>query len=638
MSVQFGKCNFDGKPADLRDLDRVRPVLAPYGPDWEGIHCKKNVAILYRAFHTTGESISEAQPHVCTSGRVLTWDGRLDNRSDLIELLGREVASNVTDLALVSAAYERWGTDSFRKLIGDWALSIWDERTQSLVLAKDFVGTRHLYYLIERDRVTWCTILDPLILFAGHSFELEPEYLAGWLSVFPAPHLTPYSGVRAVPPSSFIRIANGGSTIRKYWDFDPTSRIRYRKDQEYEEHFRGVFGEAVRRRLRSHKPILAELSGGMDSSSIVCMADRVIAEGFRETARLDTVSYYDPSEPHWNELPYFTKVEAKRGRTGCHIEIGPNSMDYSRSVHSGFVVTPSSLNFSNGIDYQVAACITANGNRVVLSGFGGDEVLGGVPTAAPELADLAARAHLRTLARQLRLWALDRRRPWIHILWEVLRGFVPSPPRGILKHTKFPDWLNPNFVKQNRAAFEGYPRRIELFGPLPSFQENISTLDAMRRQLACCTLPVNPTYERRHPYLDRSLMEFLYSVPREQIVRPGQRRSLMRRALVGIVPDEILNRRRKAFASRTVLLAVSDQWQKLLGMSDGVLSTSTGTIDQNRLVAALPRSRQGDGDHLIALTRALAIECWLRSLKNRSLISLPGPGPSWWSSKTEMPF
>ena len=79
--------------------------------------------------------------------------------------------------------------------------------------------------------------------------------------------------------------------------------------------------EAVRRRLRSDSPILAELSGGMDSSSIVCMADTIIARGNAETPRLDTLSYYDDSEPNWNERPYFTKVEEKRGRTGCHIDV-----------------------------------------------------------------------------------------------------------------------------------------------------------------------------------------------------------------------------------------------------------------------------------------------------------------------------
>src|ERR1700722_2013478 len=90
MSAQFGKCNFDGKPVGAKDLDQVRPVLAPYGPDEEGYLCSENFAVLYRAFHTTKEARQEHQPRILPSGEVLTWDGRLDNRNDLIQQLAGE--------------------------------------------------------------------------------------------------------------------------------------------------------------------------------------------------------------------------------------------------------------------------------------------------------------------------------------------------------------------------------------------------------------------------------------------------------------------------------------------------------------------------------------------------------------------
>ena len=95
MSVQFGKCNFDGKPVDPRGLDEVRPVLAPYGPDGEGYICKDNFGILYRAFHTTKESRREQQPYILASGAVLTWDGRLDNREELIGQLAGELSRDI---------------------------------------------------------------------------------------------------------------------------------------------------------------------------------------------------------------------------------------------------------------------------------------------------------------------------------------------------------------------------------------------------------------------------------------------------------------------------------------------------------------------------------------------------------------
>src|SRR6267143_5821535 len=342
MSVQFGRWNIDGHPADYAFLEQAEQMLSPYGPDGGSAYIKDSVGILYRAFHTTRESCKEIQPCVTPSGAVLNWDGRLDNCEELLRELKDVLTTGATDLAMVAAAYEAWGTKCFAKLIGDWALSIWDPGSRSVILAKDPIGTRHLYYSFDDKRVTWSTLLDPLVLLAGETFALEEEYIAGWLSFFPATHLTPYAGIHSAPPSASVLLRAGKHTISKYWDFDPSRRIRYRTDGEYEEHFRVAFAEAVRRRLRSDSPILAELSGGMDSSSIVCMADAIIARGVAETPRLDTISYFNDSEPNWNERPYFTKVEERRGRTGCHIDLGSEEQAKFAPKESHFTVTPGS--------------------------------------------------------------------------------------------------------------------------------------------------------------------------------------------------------------------------------------------------------------------------------------------------------
>ncbi len=294
MSVQFGRWNFEGQPPASDYIEKVSATIAPYGPDSNDSYSKGGVKILYRAFHTTNESQREAQPHISPSGAVITWDGRLDNRAELISELRGFLTPGSTDIEIVAAAHEKWGTNCLAKLIGDWALSIWNPTHRSLILAKDPIGTHHLYYSIDTDQITWCTILDPLVRFAGKTFALNEEYIAGWFSMFPAAHLTPYVDIHSVPPSSSVLLRPGKHgtkhIITKYWDFDPGKRICYRTDAEYEEHFRTVFAAAVQRRLRSDSPILAELSGGMDSSSIVCMADTVIARGAAEAPRLDTIS------------------------------------------------------------------------------------------------------------------------------------------------------------------------------------------------------------------------------------------------------------------------------------------------------------------------------------------------------------
>jgi asparagine synthase (glutamine-hydrolysing) len=619
VSVQFGRWNFDSKPVDRNYLEKVTPVIAPYGPDGGGSYSKGNISILYHAFHTTKESRREEQPHVMASGAVITWDGRLDNRAELIRKLRDVLTINSTDLSIVAAAYEQWGTDCFAMLIGDWALSVWNPSTRSLILAKDPIGTRHLYYSLDKDQVTWSTILDPLVLFAGKIFALEEEYIAGWFSFFPAAHLTPYVGIHSVPPCSSVLIRAGKQTVRKYWDFDPSKKIRYRTDAEYEEHFRTVFAEAVRRRLRSDRPVLAELSGGMDSSSIVCMADTVIARGAAETSRLDTVSYYDDSEPNWNERPYFTKVEEKRGRTGCHIDVGLQESFKFESER--FAATPGAGGRRSRAATQYAQCLTSQANRVVLSGIGGDEVTGGVPTPTPELADLLARAQFRTLTHQLKVWALNKRTPWFQLFFETLRGFLPPAVTGVPQHKRPPSWLQPDFVKRNRAALEGYQARLKVFGPLPSFQSNVATLEGLRRQLACSQRPSEPAFDKRYPYLDHDFLAFLFSIPRNQLVGPNDRRSLMRRSLVGIVPNEILCRRRKAFVARGPLLAISSERATLLVQCDHMISADLKIVDTNAFGQILKDTRCDQEIPFVPLARTLSIEGWLRSLDQLELLS-----------------
>jgi asparagine synthase (glutamine-hydrolysing) len=626
MSVQFGRWNFEGQPPTPQYIEKVSATLAPYGQDSNESYLKGGLCILYRAFHTTKESHRETQPHVCRCGAVLTWDGRLDNRADLIREMRDILAFDSTDVAIVAAAYERWGDDCFAKLIGDWALSIWNPDNRSLILAKDPIGTRHLYYSFDNHQVTWTTILDPLVRLAGKNFDLNEEYIAGWFSMFPAVHLTPCVGIHSVPPSSYVLLRPGRHTVTGYWNFDPENKIRYRTDAEYEEHFRAVFAMAVERNLRSDRPILAELSGGRDSSSIVCMSDTLIVRGTAETTRIDTISYYDDSEPNWNERPYFTKVEEQRGRTGWHVNVGtqypeqiPEPEPPPESHHRRFVPTPGC---DGRTSPELGMCLTSQGNRVVLSGIGGDEFMGGVPTPAPELENLLASAQLGTLAHQLRVWALEKRKPWFHLFWEAAREFFPPAFVGVPKHLRPASWLQSRFVKRNWAALTGYPSRTKLFGPMPSFQENVGTLDALRRQLARSDLPFQPPFEKRYPYLDRDLLEFMFAIPREQLVRPSQRRSLMRRALVGIVPDEILNRKTKAFVARSPMLAISNDWAHFAGMTQNMFSDSLGIVDRERISEALQKVRQGEEVPMITLTRTLSLEGWLKDLRALGIINL----------------
>jgi asparagine synthase (glutamine-hydrolysing) len=619
MSLQFGNFYFNGIPSDSSGLDQARRILAPYSPDPEGSYSDEDVRIICRAFYTTKDSHHEKQPYVSQSGVVVTWDGRLDNRNDLISEIGGRLSDRSSDVAIVAAAYDRVSTDCFQKFVGDWALSIWIPRARTVLLATDFVGTRHLYYRRIKDQLIWSTVLDALILDTRQSFELEEQYIAGWLSLFPAAHLTPYHGVLNVPACSFVRVSKHACLTQKYWDFDPGKQIRYRTDSEYEEHFRVAFGDAVKRRLRSSSPVVAELSGGVDSSSIVCVADKILAS--ESGPRLDTVSYYDDSEPNWDERAFFSKVEERRGRTGCHINLH-DEVKQEGTLLSEYGLTPAETGRNSRAYLQLAACLKHSGSRVLLSGIGGDEVLGGVPNPIPELADLLASGRIGSLAHQLKVWALSLRKPWIHLFRDTLLLFAPSPGSCFRSwdHRKFPCWVSAGFIARNRPALSGYRARVKMMGAPPSFQENLDTLEGLRRQLASFVLPTDPLHEVLYPYLDRDLLEFLYAIPRQQLVRPKERRSLMRRALKGIVPDEVLNRRRKAFVIRSPIITISDQLARIAEKKELTMS-SFGVVDRAQLLEEMRRAVWGADVPIVPLLRAFTLEAWITALVGRKVLA-----------------
>jgi asparagine synthase (glutamine-hydrolysing) len=202
--------------------------------------------------------------------------------------------------------------------------------------------------------------------------------------------------------------------------------------------------------------------------------------------------------------------------------------------------------------------------------------------------------------------------PWFHLLAECLREFLPTSFAGRRAQEHQARWVAPGFAARNKDALRGYRGRTRFLGPLPSTQENLATLDGMRRQLASDALSCNPLFEKRYPFLDRSFLEFIYAIPREQLARPGQRRSLMRRAMRGIVPGEIIARKRKAFVVRSPMASISRQWPDLMELSQNMVSSSLGIFNADRFRETLSQAKQGLEVPTVSLLRTLEIECWLR--------------------------
>ena len=577
---------------------------------------------IYRDLHVVmgyRESLQSCEaaklPPCCTlRSAVILWSGFLDNRTELAEQLGSECRNQNCDPTVVAAAYERWGKACFRRFIGDWVVSIWDPGRHRLLLAKDFIGAQPLFYYFSADHVSWSTAFSAMVPESQRPLSLE--YLAGWISYFPAAHLTPFLDIHSVPPASYVEFDGQDRTVTEYWSLGDTREIHYRDDREYEDYFRNVFTQAVRRRVRSAHPVLAELSGGIDSSSIVCIADTLFARGVAEAPRLDTLSYYDDSEPNWDESPYFRKVEAQRGRTGYHIAVDSAEGLIPKFSETVFAPRPADSLDRAARPKELDSFLRIGGYRILLSGFGGDELLGGVPTPLPELADQLASLRLKSFCSALAHWALAKKEPILHLGLSVVRSFWSAQ---YATRRNIPPWVKPSFVQAFEEAFSGYESRLRFLGAAPSLQINRQTLDTLRRQLAFTNSSIDAICDIRYPYLDRDLVEFVSSIPREQVVRPFQRRSLMRRTLVGIVPDEILYRKRKAFVVRGPMEAVSREWQSILKLLEGLRGETVSMVDVSLFRAALDSARTGHETPMVAIARTLEIECWLRHLEHHGV-------------------
>lgn len=620
MSVQAGVRNLDGKPADRSLLEKLSDAVVEYGPDGETMYFDGPIAMLFRPFHTTTESHLERQPYVSRAGFVMTWDGRLDNRDDLIVELHKDLTSDHTDVAIVAAAFERWGPNCFRKLVGDWALSVWDRQQHILILARDYVGIRHLYYYPTHESVIWCTILAPLVLLPGVKFTLNNKYVAGYLAMHPEAHLTPYQEIHAVPPGKFVAIRNSKATIQSYWIFEPKKRIRYKTDAEYEERYRYLFRQAVRRRLRSDSPILADLSGGYDSSSIVCMADEILAHEGAQTPHIDTFSLCDLKEPELDDHLFFTKVEEKRGRTGFHVNLGASDVPFAIGCRSFSAVPKGQL--TEELKLARRKIIQEGRYRVSLSGLGGDEVNGQALDFRVLMADLMAQFRLGELARQIKAWSLLTRRPWIQLFFQTCIQLLPLPLRAQMTKDARPErWIDSRFSRCHKLAQRklGEIEGVQFW--FPRMRDWAATLATLTRQISE-ELP--SVEEKRYPYLDRDLVEFLTSIPQDQLLRPGERRSLMRRALVNFLPRAVLARQTKAGASRCFTVVVEKQWHELQGKFASPLSARLGYINPCLFREALRTLKSGTVPlHIADFVRGLTLEYWLRDVARREVISAP---------------
>lgn len=619
MSALGGIYNFNGTPLDRQTLNELAMALASSGPDGGSEFVSTDVALIYRAFHTNEESRRETQPLVSANGRVLCWDGRLDSRDELLPILRDELFGDHSDAAIALAAYERWGRDFLSTLVGDFALSLWDPAIRTLLLARDPVGPRPLFYYGSNDRIIWTSELAALVDLPGIPLEVNDEYVAGYLTRLFDGGLTPYKGIHAVPPGNAVVVRNSRINATRYWALGCRQKLRYKTDAEYEEHFRHLFREAVRCRLRADGPVWAMLSGGLDSSAIVCMADDILGRGEAAAPGLETVSFVYDGSPSADEREFLCCLEEKRGRIGHHVrETGypPLASRPDEKRHYG----PDFLDCFVARHKAMLDLMRRGAARVLLTGHGGDEMLLSSQNPSSELQDLLVQTRVLQLHRALQTWSKALKTPYIKLL--LRNAILPLLPESLQVvfadgDNKVPFWYDEQFVRTMnlRERLVGCPDDFSI--QLPSDRNNAAGFLSIVSATSRASYRASGCVEVSHPYLHRPLVDFLHAIPLEQKVRPGETRSLMRRSLRDLLPEKILNRKDKKGPTEALLRAIARESVQLRAMFENAQVCSYGYMNAEALLKALDRARHGCEKESFALIQTISLEFWLRSLRSR---------------------
>jgi asparagine synthase (glutamine-hydrolysing) len=550
---------------------------------------------------------------------MLTWDGRLDNRDQLILELEDHVKTELkTDVAIVMAAYLRWGLDFLPRLIGDFAFSLWEPRTRTLALSRDAFGVRSLFYHMNAQQIVWSSILKELLAATDATLEVDDEYIAGFLTRYSEPWQTPYKCFGAVPPGAVVIVGEGLLKTATYWKPNTHATLNYRTAREYEDHFRHELRDAVRCRLRASGPVFSELSGGLDSSSVVCVGDELVARGDAAATSLETVSYVYNEARSSDERSFINSVEEKRGTPGHHL-LEDEFRLLTASAEEEFFSAPSYHYYYFERFRALRELMAKHDARVLLSGEGGDQLNFSNPDPDIIVADRIASHQFLSLHRLLRHWSSAVNKPYLQMFWSgmvlLLPRFAQIRCRSIAQS---PTWLDVDFRRRMNID-DRMLGPSDVYGyKLPSQRDQVEGLLSVVRTVSAIYFQEYARVEITFPYLHRPFVEFMLAVPVEQKIRPNEGRWLLRRSLRELLPEKVAQRKGKKGPTAALSMAVAREWPRLKTMFDDPRVCAYGYVNRARLLSAIDRVRHGAEKFSFQLFATIALELWLRSLERRS--------------------
>jgi asparagine synthase (glutamine-hydrolysing) len=632
-----GIIRFDGAPVEAAQIAKITGAMANRGPD--GIHhwIDGSVALGHCMLRTTPESREEIQPLTNEDKSVvLVMDGRLDNREELKEELRRKgiQVRSYTDAELMLGAYQLWGRDSPRHLLGDFAFAVWDARCQELFCARDHFGVKPFHYFSCETFLAFAS--DEEAFFHLRDVPREPN--EDRIAYMLVPQFDGYDFdsswlkdiVKLLPGKTLSVQRPGHTTIRTYWQLEPREESRFKSDLECEEAFRSVFSEAVRRRMRTLGNPALMLSGGIDSASIAGAAKSILR--------------CTPS----TELHIFSAVSD--GATACTETRNIQSILKGYEQHAHLIAAPSFAGIITFDDLKEAAwtkthpvgnsillptiidlAASRSGNRVMLDGIDGDLVTY-TPVRYPSSllrSDGWREAWAECRQASVHNPYLRHQSPLMILCKSAWDVFAPSSVKrlkkaisSVVQGTVGSSLINPDFAKNIRLAekLRDWRAGDQSDGPLSDQQRHITALTPVgidRGMEGFDRVASRYGIEARHPWSDKSLIEFYVRLPFRHKVRSGWTKYLVRKATAPWLDECVRwNTGKNHLGWLLFRPLLSQSYQEItntLGRAEGGVGKY---LDTERLSLLLKRYGMGAEDSNIGeLYTAMTLALWLSRIK-----------------------
>ena len=610
MNVISGICRLDGGPVDRGILGRMNDAAELLFAHRRRSWCGSPAGLSCAGPEVSGRKFW--QPLNDHSGKcTLVFDGRLDNRKSLIaSLRERGVGSHSDDVELTLAAYEEWGADCSGRLIGDFAFGLWDANRRRLLCVRDPLGVRPLYTMVREDVVFFATQLRQILAALSESPVFDMEFIADRLALGTDradAGCTPYRGVARIKPGQLLIAENGRVRRERYWRWEASNGSEDADGGAYIERFQETFTEAVQTRMRGPGRVWSDLSGGLDSSSIVSIAAKQQPAGL-----LSTVSVVFGRSMLSDEREWATTVARACGVEQHFIDGDIHHPLGRLSEAIRYWEEPHAAAAFFGVHRQYHRLMSSNSAPpILLSGIGAEPVVMSKFQTPVHLADLLRRGHLPTLWRELDRWQRVLKIP----LSNLVSRFCVRPLMGqllmgsyLLPHVH--DWITHAFAR--KWDLKGRATKSNM----PSLCDDLADRWQVERIGGATGLLLRGYLDRacdiRYPFLHRPLVELVLATPWRVKEVPGETKTLLRRAMRGVLPEKVRLRTEDVSTGHAVYAGVRKEWSVLEQVADSSVLVDLGIVDRESLKNALHLARQGHAFHLGGLLTTLTLDAWLQ--------------------------